>query len=183
VYPDAVPRETCEQLRRAFAPGAAHWSEATRPRHVHDTSETCPVGAAYWSETRYASASAEKRYFTWYVDLASPPSPHEDVVTRLVRRLAPLAGELAGEVAPQSAEWWVHSRGAGRGVEGGGRAARLRAPVWPAPPHPSSLRTGVGHELHYDVEEGALEAGGEVLSPASSPPSSASPYTQEEWSK
>ena len=66
---------------------------------------------------------------------------------------------------------------------GGGRAARLRAPVWPAPPHPSSLRTGVGHELHYDVEEGVLEAGGEVLSPASSPPSSASPCTHEDWSK
>jgi len=33
----------------------------------------------------------------------------------------------------------------------------LRAPVWPAPPHPSSLRTGVGHELHYDVEEGEYD--------------------------
>ena len=111
-FPDAVPREAFEQLRRAFAPGAA-----------------------YWRETKYHSASVEKRYFTWYVDLRALPTPHDNVVERLIRQLAPLTGDSG----LQCAEWWVHSRGAGRGV---------------------------GHELHYDLEEAIMEAGGAVVHPA-----------------
>jgi hypothetical protein len=109
VFPDAVPAPLLSQLRTAFAPGAA-----------------------YWSETSYNSASAEKRYFTFYVDLTSPAGVGDNAVDRLVKHLHHLTGrdDLVG------AEWWVHSRVAGRGV---------------------------GHELHWDVEETLMEAGGGVV--------------------
>lgn len=110
-FADAVPQPTYELLLQAFAPGAP-----------------------YWDETRYSSASEDKRYFTWYVDLTLPASG-SNAVERLVRQLAP----LTGHDSLQCAEWWVHSRGAGRGV---------------------------GHELHYDLEEKIMEATGEVVHPA-----------------
>ncbi|KAL1521214.1 hypothetical protein AB1Y20_022764 [Prymnesium parvum] len=108
----AVPRRVAAALRRAFAPHAP-----------------------YWRETGYHDASAEKRYFTFYVDLTRPASAHASLIEQLIHHLRPLTrrDDLIG------AEWWVHSRAAGRGI---------------------------GHELHFDVEEAHMEATGEVVHPA-----------------
>ncbi|KAL1521215.1 hypothetical protein AB1Y20_022764 [Prymnesium parvum] len=107
-----VPRRVAAALRRAFAPHAP-----------------------YWRETGYHDASAEKRYFTFYVDLTRPASAHASLIEQLIHHLRPLTrrDDLIG------AEWWVHSRAAGRGI---------------------------GHELHFDVEEAHMEATGEVVHPA-----------------
>jgi hypothetical protein len=54
----------------------------------------------------------------------------------VVLQLLPRLGEAARGLV--SAEWWVHSRLAGRNV---------------------------GHELHFDLEERALEATGRIVHP------------------
>jgi pyruvate/2-oxoglutarate dehydrogenase complex dihydrolipoamide acyltransferase (E2) component len=109
IHLDAVPAHLSSILKRAFAPAAA-----------------------YWAQTGYATASAEKQYFTFFYDVsAARPT---NAVESLIARLHPLLGR--SDV--RCAEWWVHTRLAGR--------------------HP-------GHELHYDLEEGVMEATGQVLHP------------------
>ncbi|KAJ1630785.1 hypothetical protein T492DRAFT_1000931 [Pavlovales sp. CCMP2436] len=109
MFPSCVPEYLGKQLTRAFAPGAA-----------------------YWRETGYHNASAEKNYFTFFFDVESQPT---NAVEALISHLRPLA-ETGKKLV--CAEWWVHTRLAGV--------------------HP-------GHELHYDCEEGVMEASGEVLHP------------------
>ena len=108
-FGSALRPQTHEQLLAAFAPGAA-----------------------YWRETGYEQASANKQYFTFGVDVSAlrngaraPSNLAEAVVVQLL----PLLGRDGDSLV--SAEWWVHSRLAGRNV---------------------------GHELHYDLEERLLEA-------------------------
>ena len=119
LYRNAVSGGVRQALRRAFAPGAA-----------------------YWRETRYESAAASKRYFTFYVDLAELKERAESqrgaptsAIERLLLSLLPLTGK---ETELRSCEWWVHQRAAGRGF---------------------------GHELHYDLEEQTMEVSGRILHP------------------
>ena len=115
VYSDAVSLGVYQALRRAFAPGAP-----------------------YWRETHYETASADKHYTTFYVDLDELRARSEapaNAIDRLLYSLLP----LTGRTDLKSCEWWVHQRAAGRGI---------------------------GHELHYDCEEGTMERSGRVLHPA-----------------
>jgi tetratricopeptide (TPR) repeat protein len=102
-------------------------------------------GAAYWRQTGYETASASKRYFTFYVDLSElldrgGQAPSEtrptSAIERLLLQLLPLTGR-ASEL--KSCEWWVHRRAAGRNV---------------------------GHEMHFDCEEQTMETSGHVVHPA-----------------
>ena len=120
LYSHAVGEGVYSALRRTFAPGAA-----------------------YWRETRYETASASKRYFTFYVDLEDlKASQHSQraaptsAIEALLLALLPLTGKAS---SLRSCEWWVHQRAAGRGF---------------------------GHELHYDLEEQTMETCGRVLHPA-----------------
>jgi hypothetical protein len=91
--------------------------------------------AAYWRQTGYHTAASEKQYFTFFYDVAA--NAPTNAVEHLIARLRPLLG-AEFESRAVCAEWWAHTRLTGR--------------------HP-------GHELHYDLEEGVMEASGRVLHP------------------
>lgn len=122
-------------------------------------SEALAPGAAYWKETGYDT----REYFSWFIDLrehdrrqataavaaaaagtgdahSGAAVPPVNVVEELVLLLRPLVERSlpAGEKMV-GAEWWTHSRPKGRNV---------------------------GHQLHYDLEEGILETRGEIVHPA-----------------
>ena len=156
-HAQATPYLRCFGFTRALAPGV--WAAARTPpsrevkRGGDGGAASCPVryfadalrtqthesllaafapGAAYWRETGYEQASANKQYFTFGVDVAALRSgarAPSNLAEATVVQLLPLLGHEGDALV--SAEWWVHSRLAGRNV---------------------------GHELHYDLEERVLEA-------------------------
>jgi hypothetical protein len=104
---DALPTRVADNLRGAFNPDSA-----------------------FWSETDYEC----RGYFSFWYDVSRPP--RNIVEEAIFHHLLPKTG-LGQKVV--GAEWWVHSRMAGRNL---------------------------GHQLHFDTEENALEINGEVLHPA-----------------
>ncbi len=115
-------------------------------------SQALAPGAAYWKETGYDT----REYFSWFIDLRDPDKPNgvakaaraadagtgadaaDNVVEELVLRLRPLVERSCGQ-RMVGAEWWTHTRPKGRNV---------------------------GHQLHYDLEEGILESRGDIVHPA-----------------
>ena len=79
LYGGAVPTAIAAALRSAFA-----------------------TGAPYWRENGYET----REYFSWWHDLASPPS---NAVEQLIAHIAPTVA--VGGKPPTAAEWWVHTRG------------------------------------------------------------------------
>lgn len=93
--------------------------------------------APYWRETGYEAMASSKRYFTFYVDLDDLRA-RASAPAHSVESLILSLLPLTGAPHLRACEWWVHRRHSGRG--------------W-------------GHELHYDVEEQAMEVSGRVLHP------------------
>ena len=131
----AAHAEEAERAQSAAPPGSPvrMFAEAVPQSMAAQLADALAPDAAYWRETGYDT----REYFSWFFDLRGSPRP-SNTVEALIMRLLPLV-ESVGGCKMVGAEWWTHTRPAGRNV---------------------------GHQLHYDLEEGILEATGDIVHPA-----------------
>jgi len=95
----------------------------------HHLREAFKPDSAFWDGTNYAAGE----YFSFWFDLSKKPS---NLVELLIKEeLLPLVPNCDGIIG---AEWWVHSRPAGRNL---------------------------GHQLHFDTEENSLHLFKDIMSP------------------